>query len=57
MLSERKIYVKSLKRAGIGLIIIIVLIGIGLTVWEPLSIEQSAPPPEGDAQRFGKCAD
>jgi len=46
MLSERKIYVKSLKRVGIGLIIIMVLIAIGLTVWEPLSIEPSAPPPE-----------
>jgi acyl-homoserine-lactone acylase len=39
--------VKSLKRAAIGLILLVVVIAIGLTVWEPLSTEESAPPPEG----------
>ena len=38
---------KSLKRLGIGLIIIVALIAIGLMVWEPLSIGDPAPPPEG----------
>jgi len=39
--------VKTLKRLGIGLIIIIVVIAIGLMVWEPLSVQESAPPPAG----------
>ena len=47
MLSQRKTYVKSLKRLGIGLIIIVALIATGLMVWEPLSIGDPAPPPEG----------
>ena len=36
---------KTLKRTGIGLIIIIIGIAIGLMVWEPLSVTESAPPP------------
>jgi len=39
--------VKTLKRVGIGLLIIVVLSAIGLSVWEPLSVEESAPPPDG----------
>ena len=38
---------KTLKRVGIGLLIIVVLSAIGLSVWEPLSVEESAPPPDG----------
>ena len=47
MLSERKKYVKTLKRVGIGLLIFIVLVATGLLVWEPMSVEASTPPPEG----------
>jgi len=39
--------VKTLKRAGIGLVILVALIALGLMVWEPLSISESAPPPDG----------
>ncbi|WP_236553922.1 penicillin acylase family protein [Sphingorhabdus sp. 109] len=38
---------KTLKRLGIGLLAIIVLVAIGLAVWEPMGVEQPAPPPEG----------
>ena len=38
---------KTLKRVGIGLVILAALIATGLMVWEPLSISESAPPPDG----------
>ncbi|MEH6791651.1 penicillin acylase family protein [Parasphingorhabdus sp.] len=37
---------KTLKRAGVGLLILVALVAIGLAIWEPLSISGSAPPPE-----------
>ena len=36
---------KILKRAGLGLLILLVLVAIGLAVWEPLSISEPAAPP------------
>lgn len=45
--AERIKYVKTLKRLGIGLLALIVLLAIGLAVWEPMSVAESAPPPEG----------
>ena len=38
---------KTLKRAGVGLLIFLVLVAIGLSVWEPLSVHEATPPPEG----------
>ena len=45
-LSGRAKYVKSLKRAGLGLLVFLVLATIGLAVWEPLAIDAAAPPPD-----------
>tara|TARA_R110000772_G_scaffold18400_21_gene51539 strand:+ start:8940 stop:11144 length:2205 start_codon:yes stop_codon:yes gene_type:complete len=39
--------VKTLKRAGLGLLAFLVLAGIGLAVWEPLTIETAAAPADG----------
>jgi acyl-homoserine-lactone acylase len=39
--------VKTLKRAGLGLLVFLVLAGIGLAVWEPLSVETAAAPADG----------
>ena len=36
---------KILKRAGLGLLILLVRVAIGLAVWEPLSISEPAAPP------------
>lgn len=38
---------KTLKRAGLGLLAFLVLAGIGLAVWEPLTIETAAAPADG----------
>ncbi|NVD26526.1 acylase [Parasphingorhabdus flavimaris] len=38
---------KTLKRAGLGLLVFLVLAGIGLAVWEPLSVETAAAPADG----------
>ncbi len=37
---------KVIKRIGWGLLILILLIGLALAVWEPLSISSTAPPPD-----------
>tara|TARA_R110001599_G_scaffold107870_2_gene270726 strand:- start:25094 stop:27304 length:2211 start_codon:yes stop_codon:yes gene_type:complete len=42
--------VKTLKRAGLGLLAFLVLAGIGLAVWEPLSVETAAAPADGSYQ-------
>jgi acyl-homoserine-lactone acylase len=47
MLSGRNKYVKTLKRAGVGLLTFLALAAIGLAVWEPLSVEAASAPPEG----------
>jgi len=44
---KRNKYVKTLKRVGIGLLIIVVLLAIGLSVWESLIVKESAAPPNG----------
>ena len=41
---------KTLKRAGLGLLAFLVLAGIGLAVWEPLSVETAAAPADGSYQ-------
>ncbi len=45
MPSKRIKYVKTLKRLGVGLLIIPVLMAIGLAIWEPLSVKETAAPP------------
>jgi acyl-homoserine-lactone acylase len=37
---------KVIKRIGGGLLIVILLTGLALAVWEPLSISSASPPPE-----------
>jgi len=44
--SKRIKYVKTLKRLGIGLLIISVLMAIGLAIWEPMTVEEAAAPPD-----------
>jgi acyl-homoserine-lactone acylase len=45
-LPERKKYVKTLKRVGIGLLILVALVATGLAIWEPLSVTEASEPPE-----------
>ncbi|WP_417591931.1 acylase [Parasphingorhabdus sp.] len=44
--SKRIKYVKTLKRLAIGLMIAFVLAAIGLAIWEPMTVEEAAAPPD-----------
>ncbi len=39
---------KILKRLGIGLLVLLAIAAIGLAVWEPVSLEEAAAPPDRD---------
>ena len=39
---------KAINRIGLGLLILILLIGLALAVWEPLSVDPATPPPDKD---------
>lgn len=39
---------KVIKRIGMGLLILILLVAISLAVWEPLSVSPASPPPKKD---------
>ncbi len=37
---------KVIKRIGLGLLILVVLTGVALAIWEPMSVEDAAAPPD-----------
>lgn len=39
-----------MKRVGLFFVILLLVMGIGLAIWEPLNAESPAPPPAGDYQ-------